>query len=111
MAADYELGGPGSCADWPSIEEWEQIQDAMNNAGGSALERARRPNRPHYKVGGIESIDVIRAKLPPEAYYGFCMGNVMKYTQRAGHKGERLDDLKKALDYLRWAIECEEQKE
>ncbi len=57
----------------------------------------------HYKVGGIESIDVIRAKLTPEQFEGFCLGNAMKYVHRAGHKGSKSDDIKKAAVYLEWA--------
>lgn len=59
----------------------------------------------HYKVGGIESIDVIRAKLSPEAYRGFCLGNAMKYVHRAGHKNAAVDDAKKAIVYLEWFAE------
>jgi hypothetical protein len=59
----------------------------------------------HYKVGGIESIDVIRAKLSPEAYRGFCLGNAMKYVHRAGHKDAAVDDAKKAIVYLEWFAE------
>ncbi len=59
----------------------------------------------HYKVGGIESIDVIRAKLSPEAYRGFCLGNAMKYVHRAGHKDAAVDDAKKAIVYLEWLAE------
>ena len=56
----------------------------------------------HYKVGGIESIDVIRAKLSPEEFRGFCKGNAMKYIHRAGHKGSAVEDAKKAQVYLGW---------
>lgn len=58
----------------------------------------------HYCVGGIETIDYIRAKLSKEAFVGYCMGNVMKYTSRYDHKGG-VEDLNKAKVYLEWAIE------
>jgi len=50
---------------------------------------------PHYTHGDIEPIDAIEAWG-----LGFCLGNVVKYIARAGHKGDRLEDLKKARWYL-----------
>ena len=49
----------------------------------------------HYTGGGIETIDFIEAKC-----LDFCLGNVVKYVVRAGHKGDKLEDLKKARWYL-----------
>lgn len=49
----------------------------------------------HYKVGGIETIDFIEAKK-----LGYNLGNVVKYLTRADHKGNRLQDLRKAQWYL-----------
>jgi len=50
---------------------------------------------PHYKVGGIETIDFIEAKS-----LNYNLGNVVKYITRADHKGNKLEDLKKAQWYL-----------
>lgn len=49
----------------------------------------------HYKVGGVETIDFIEAKG-----LNYHLGNVVKYVTRADHKGERLENLKKARWYL-----------
>lgn len=49
----------------------------------------------HYKVGGIETIDFIEAKG-----LNYNLGNVVKYVTRAGHKQDRLEDLRKAKWYL-----------
>ena len=49
----------------------------------------------HYKVGGIEVIDFIESKN-----FGYNLGNVIKYVSRADHKGNKLEDLKKAQWYL-----------
>jgi len=49
----------------------------------------------HYKVGGIETIDFIEAKK-----LGYNLGNVVKYITRADHKGNKLEDLRKAQWYL-----------
>jgi DNA-binding CsgD family transcriptional regulator len=54
---------------------------------------------PHYKAGGIETIDFIEAKQ-----LGYHLGNVVKYISRAQHKGG-MEDLLKAQWYLNRAIE------
>lgn len=60
---------------------------------------------PHYTSGGIECIKYIKAKLEPEAYNGYLLGNIIKYISRAGKKGDTLEDLLKADQYLTWLIE------
>ena len=50
----------------------------------------------HYKVGGIETIDFIEAKR-----LNYNMGNAVKYITRADHKGNRKQDLEKAIWYLK----------
>jgi hypothetical protein len=53
-------------------------------------------NRPaHYTAGGIETIDFIEAKK-----LNYNIGNVVKYLTRADHKGNKLEDLRKAQWYL-----------
>lgn len=53
----------------------------------------------HYTYGGVETIDFIEAKQ-----LDYHCGNVIKYVSRAGRKGERLEDLRKARWYLDRAI-------
>jgi hypothetical protein len=56
-------------------------------------------NPAHYKVGGIETIDYLRAKLTADEFRGFCKGNAIKYLSRAEHKG-RAEDYAKAGWYV-----------
>lgn len=64
-------------------------------------------NKPaHYQIGGVETIDVIRAKLGPGFGYYF-EGNAIKYLTRWRSKGG-VEDLRKASVYLGWLIEFEE---
>ena len=63
----------------------------------------------HYKQGGLELIEIWKAKLTPEEFAGLCKGNVLKYVIRAKHKNG-LEDLKKARVYLNWLIETEEKQ-
>lgn len=55
---------------------------------------------PHYKVGGVETIDYIQAKLTSEEFSGYCKGNALKYISRANHKKDATEDLRKAIWYL-----------
>lgn len=55
---------------------------------------------PHYTRGKIEVIDFIEDQHLP-----YHLGNVIKYIARAGHKGDKLEDLKKAQWYLARYIE------
>ena len=55
---------------------------------------------PHYKAGGIETIDFIEAKN-----LNYNLGNVVKYITRAKLKGSLLQDLEKAAWYLNREIE------
>jgi hypothetical protein len=38
---------------------------------------------------------------------GFCLGNTVKYISRAGKKGAKIEDLRKAAWYLERQIEAE----
>jgi hypothetical protein len=60
---------------------------------------------PHYKVGGIEAIDYMKAKSTPEEFRGHLRLTVLKYISRTGHKDDALQDLKKAQWYLNKLIE------
>jgi hypothetical protein len=64
------------------IEMFEPASDPVNHPA-------------HYKYGGIETIDFIEAKE-----LGYNLGNVVKYITRSDHKGNRKQDLEKALWYL-----------
>ena len=60
----------------------------------------------HYKVGGIETIDYMRAKSTPEEFEGYLRLSALKYLSRVGHKNgdhdaARAEEYKKA----RWFID------
>jgi hypothetical protein len=70
-------------------------------------------NPSHYNNGGIEAIEGIEASMSPEAYRGFCKGNVLKYVWRYEKKGG-LEDLQKAKWYLNqiiFALETDQERE
>lgn len=71
------------CGDSPITDKTEFIMpDPVNHPA-------------HYTTGGIETIDFIEAKQ-----LNYNLGNVVKYITRADHKGNRIEDLRKAKWYL-----------
>jgi len=82
----------------------EQVKDFVYSIslGRGTVDNVNHP--PHYKTGGIETIDFIEAKQ-----LNYHLGNVVKYITRADHKGNKLEDLMKAQWYLSRAIENEEK--
>lgn len=62
----------------------------------------------YYDAGGIETIEIIKAKLTLEQYRGFLLGNSIKYLSRMMHKhtdDERTRDAEKAAFYTKWLNE------
>lgn len=72
------------------------------SAAELAAETAADPvNHPaHYNAhpSGIECIQVVE-------HMGFNIGNAVKYLWRADHKGDALEDLRKAAWYVQREIE------
>jgi len=62
----------------------------------------------YYDVGGIEVIDYIKAKLTPEQYKGYLLGNIYKYSGRMQYKGEETKDILKLNEYTHWLKEFHE---
>lgn len=56
---------------------------------------------PHYNQGEYETIDVIEDVIQfYDGAHAYNVGNIFRYVSRAPHKGEMLEDLKKAQWYL-----------
>jgi len=81
-------------------EEFERaIQEMERRKAQPSADPIDHP--PHYKTAsGLETIDVIEA-----FELNFRLGNAIKYILRAGKKGDRIEDLKKARWYLDREIE------
>jgi len=63
---------------------------------------------PHYKVGGIETIEYIKAKLSKEEYRGYLKGNILKYGSRVGYKDSAAQDAGKLAWYAQRLAELGE---
>ena len=78
----------------PFQKEVNRVTKVLDTIGvGYKVDVVNHPA--HYKVGGIEVIDFIESKG-----LTYNLGNVVKYVSRADHKGNKLEDLKKAQWYL-----------
>ena len=119
-AMDKKLSDPKKPKNWRMVHmatsansiEKAVMVDLTQHADGSITEKVTHMpvtmlepksdpvNHPaHYKVGGIETIDFIEAKR-----FNYNMGNAVKYIARADYKGNRKQDLEKAIWYLQREI-------
>lgn len=59
----------------------------------------------HYlsHPSGVEIINITR-------HHSFCIGNALKYLFRHEHKGNPVEDLRKAIVYIEFAIQDLEGK-
>ena len=64
----------------------------------------------HYTVGGIETIEFMRAKSSHEEFVGHLRLTALKYLSRGPFKSNPLEDYKKAAQYLEWLIKEVENK-
>lgn len=60
----------------------------------------------YYKSNGLEAFYVIEA-----FEFNFNLGNAFKYIARAGKKGDKIEDLRKAITYLNAEIRQCKNKE
>jgi hypothetical protein len=89
-------GSPIKAGEWITPTKIRMAPADRPEFGASNVDLVNHP--PHYKVGGIETIDFIEAKK-----LNYNLGNAVKYIARADHKENRLQDLQKA----KWYIERE----
>jgi hypothetical protein len=62
-------------------------------------------NPDHYKTGGIEAIDYMKAKSTPEEFRGYLRLSALKYLSRVGHKDDDIQELEKSKWFLDRLIE------
>jgi hypothetical protein len=59
----------------------------------------------YYDAGGIEVLEVIKAKLTKDQFTGYLLGNLIKYTLRLNYKGDACRDAEKTAHYSKWLSE------
>lgn len=79
-------------------------ESQTNNTDTKDTDEVHNPD--HYKLNGlnIEVVDVIKAVLTEEEFYGWCRGNALKYLMRAGKKDKNKEkqDFAKAGVFISW---------
>ena len=94
-APTYLNGDPSTCNNTYGKCRWHKGWRASTTAVPARPEPNTVHHPAHYNAGSIEVIDAIEAWN-----LGFNLGNVVKYVVRADHKGNAVEDLRKALWYL-----------
>ena len=69
------------------------------------------PKSRYYDQGGIETLDIIQAKLTPEEFIGYLKGNGIKYMCRMGWKGDELRDAEKVIVYMNKLIATRNERD
>jgi len=89
------------------MEEWQEelkvLKYQLNENVEIQLGEDVVKHPSHYTAhpSGIEVIEITK-------HESFLRGNIIKYVLRAPYKGNELQDLKKARQYLDWEIEQKE---
>lgn len=80
-----------------------EVAAAMGLQSAPMSDAVKHPGHYTSHPSGIEVIEITR-------HESFLRGNVLKYVLRAPHKGNELEDLRKAQTYLAWEIERVEKE-
>ena len=67
--------------------------------GGPKESTATDPKSSYYDAGGIEVLRILKAKLTPEQFEGWLLGNIIKYSTRANFKDQFDRDIEKINIY------------
>lgn len=63
----------------------------------STIDKLNVINPSHYDVmPDLKAIELIAMAMTQEQFYGYCLGNIMKYRLRAGKKDNLARDISKA---------------
>lgn len=95
---------PGACMDYDKCVPKEKPAETACSAEKRPAATpepmpAKDPKARYYDAGGIEVLDVIKAKLTPDQYKGWLLGNLIKYSCRANFKDQISRDIEKVAFY------------
>ena len=81
------------------------IQKLESNAKEKLLEGEKQMKDlinepPHYNVGDINCLQLIKQQLGKEGYLAYLTGSAYKYLYRHEHKEENIADLKKCKYFI-----------
>lgn len=88
----------------PNLATDKEIEQVINEEyeKDSSINKDKQDmiNPSHYKKGGIEAIEYMKAKSTPEEFKGHLRLTALKYLSRYGQKDNELQELEKAKWYL-----------
>lgn len=87
----------------------EEMDALTSNLNRKLLADDIQVSGKHYKDMPIQPWTLMEAILTPEEFRGFLLGNIIKYSMRAGRK-EGSDDAGKAKHYMQKLRELEATK-
>lgn len=92
----YEIGVSGFSSTFQTGEYYDSIKLYERTA-----QKPDAVNSPkHYSVfEKLEAIEVIASSMTADQFYGYCLGNILKYRLRAGGKDDVMQELGKADKY------------
>lgn len=74
-----------------------EVEQGANGSGGKP-DLVNSPK--HYSVfETVEAIQVIASAMTQDQFFGYCLGNILKYRLRAGSKDDVMQELSKADKY------------
>lgn len=89
-------------------ETIDHFRDVRKTVTENAGDPVNHPS--HYETGKFECFDVMREVYGDDAVREFCLCNAFKYLYRCKHKGNKEQDVKKAVWYLNKMLEMEDDK-
>lgn len=92
-----------------TYKEFKIIENVDAKITSEPLNTGLIDKQEHYTANGIQPIELMRQNFTPEAFKGFLEGNILKYVLRHRRKNG-VEDLRKAMTYLTWLIEEEENE-
>jgi len=81
-------------------EEWDSVRLCPPAV---SLSKEKQVGGDHYKNSEHQPLEIVLHTEGYEAFRGACLTKVYKYLQR--HKGDRLEDYRKAQHILDWLVE------
>lgn len=80
------------------VSRIEKVEEVIEKESNMKSDNVSSPA--HYRQGGIECVEAIKASMSQEGFRDYLKGNVMKYIWRYKHKGKAIEDIEKAIWYL-----------
>lgn len=105
LTCHYFEGKPWCDKCWYKGAPENKIPVTVDKSVGS-VDMINKP--PHYHLNGMDTFTFLKEGFPPEVFRGFCIGNIIKYTQRYQLKGG-IEDLEKVVKYTTELIEWDKK--